>query len=150
MEIILTYSRVASSNISRLGSYRNRLKSALQVLHMAVFFLASGYYQAQEQGVSNSATLERLAKLEKYWYGQAEVIREEILQEVRTIITSMEIRLLTTVARRYESLTNSWRISGIRSAALICLNMSHSTPVLSGPFLGFKAIFRKSMLSARI
>ncbi len=70
---------------SRLGVFRNRLRGALEMLHMAVFFRANAYFQIksnEEMTVPGSPEFEALEKLESEGYDEAKRLRREILQEV--------------------------------------------------------------------
>ena len=79
----LTSTRIDLS--SRLGVFRNRLRGALEIEHMAIFFQAGAYFQIksnQDMTAPNSAEFEDLEKLEVDGYERAKNLRQEILQEV--------------------------------------------------------------------
>ncbi|KAF4629349.1 hypothetical protein G7Y89_g8800 [Cudoniella acicularis] len=70
---------------SRLGPFRNRLRAALEIEHMAKFFCASAYYQIksnEEMTKPDSAEFRALEKLEIDGYEEAKKLRREILQEI--------------------------------------------------------------------
>ncbi|KAI0167265.1 SNF2 family N-terminal domain-containing protein [Pestalotiopsis sp. NC0098] len=68
----------------RLGEARRRLRSALDLKHRAVFFIASAYFQIksnEEITQPDSDEFRRLEELEVEGYKNANSIRQEILQE---------------------------------------------------------------------
>lgn len=69
---------------SRFGSFRNRLRGALEIEHMAVFFRANAYFQIKsgENTKPHTAEFHALEKLETAGYEEAKRLRQEILQEV--------------------------------------------------------------------
>ncbi|RDW68462.1 hypothetical protein BP5796_09119 [Coleophoma crateriformis] len=70
---------------SRLGVFRNRLRAALEIEHMAVFFLANAHFQIKSnEGLTQpeSPEFEALDKLETEGYEKAKKIRQEILLEI--------------------------------------------------------------------
>lgn len=73
-------------NVSpRVGAARRKLRSALDLKHRAVFFIASAYYQIktnEDWTQPDSDEFKRLEKLEVDGYDRANQIRKEILQEV--------------------------------------------------------------------
>jgi E3 ubiquitin-protein ligase SHPRH len=69
---------------TRLGTLRNRLRTTLEVLHMATFFTGNAYYQlrSDESAVpSNSEKFKELEELETSAYERAKQIRKEMLVE---------------------------------------------------------------------
>ena len=63
-----------------------RLRSALEVEHMAVFFRANAYFQIksnEDMTKPDTPEFEALEKLETEEYEEAKKLRREILQEVR-------------------------------------------------------------------
>ncbi|ETS80376.1 hypothetical protein PFICI_07905 [Pestalotiopsis fici W106-1] len=73
--------------LPRLGEARRRLRSALDLKHRAVFFIASAYFQIksnEKMTDPNSDEFGRLEKLEADGYKNANLIRQEILQETNT------------------------------------------------------------------
>ena len=63
-----------------------RLRSALEVEHMAIFFRANAYFQIksnEDMTKPNTPEFEALEKLETEGYEEAKKLRREILQEVR-------------------------------------------------------------------
>lgn len=70
---------------SRLGVFRNRLRAALEIEHMAIFFRANAYFQIksnEDMTKPDSPEFQELEKLEIDGYEQAKKLRQEILQEV--------------------------------------------------------------------
>ncbi|KAI4599911.1 hypothetical protein KJ359_001647 [Pestalotiopsis sp. 9143b] len=68
----------------RLGEARRRLRTALDLKHRAVFFIASAYFQMksnEEMTKLDSEEFRRLEELEVEGYKNANSIRQEILQE---------------------------------------------------------------------
>lgn len=68
----------------RLGDARRRLRSALEIQHKAVFFIASAHYQIkthEDLTKPDSEEFQRLEKLEVDGYNLAMKLRKEILQE---------------------------------------------------------------------
>ena len=73
---------------SRVGTFRNRLRAALEIEHVAVFFCANAYFQIKSNEAltkPDSPEYKDLEKLEVEGYERAKVIRQEILREVSTI-----------------------------------------------------------------
>jgi E3 ubiquitin-protein ligase SHPRH len=72
-------------NSPRLGVYRMRLRVYLEVLHTAIFFRASAYFQIKENEdmtKPNTPEYRALEDLEVRGYVQAKSVRAEILQDV--------------------------------------------------------------------
>ncbi|KAK0109573.1 hypothetical protein ONS95_002259 [Cadophora gregata] len=70
---------------SRLSAYRNRLRTALEIEHMAIFFRTNAYFQVktnEEMTKSDSDEFKALEKLEEDGYEEAKWKRQEILQEI--------------------------------------------------------------------
>jgi E3 ubiquitin-protein ligase SHPRH len=69
----------------RIGEARRRLRSALDLKHRAVFFIASAHFQIksdEDMTEPESEEFKRLDKLEIDGYEKANQLRKEILQEV--------------------------------------------------------------------
>ncbi|KAI0123117.1 SNF2 family domain-containing protein [Xylariales sp. AK1849] len=80
----------------RVGEARRKLRSALDLKHRAVFFVASAWYQIksdEEMTVPDSDEFRRLEKLEVNGYEAAKVVRKEILQEAHVKASSYMTRL---------------------------------------------------------
>ena len=74
-----------SLRIARLSVFRNRLRGALEIEHIAVFFRANAYFQIKsnkELTEPGSPEFHELEKLELAGYEDAKRLRREILQEV--------------------------------------------------------------------
>lgn len=87
---------------SRIGTFRNRLRAALEVEHMATFFQANGYFQIksnEEMTKSGSQEFKDLERLEAAGYEKAKEIRQEILKEIFRKVN----RLMTKVSKRASS-----------------------------------------------
>lgn len=72
---------------SNLGKFRNRLRTALELQHVAVFFCANAHFQIksnEEMTKPSSPEFDELEKIETEGYESAKALRREILQEVRT------------------------------------------------------------------
>jgi E3 ubiquitin-protein ligase SHPRH len=70
---------------SRLGVFRNRLRNALEILHMGVFFRANAWFQIksnEDMTTPKTPEFEALEKLETDGYDEAKRLRREILKEV--------------------------------------------------------------------
>lgn len=72
-----------SEQNKRLSKLRNRLRNALEVLHVAVFFQSNAYFQLMEKEEQDSEEYKRLEKLQVEGYDQAKTVRQEALTEVR-------------------------------------------------------------------
>lgn len=92
---------IEESNTGKIGDARRRLRSALEVQHKAMFFVANAHYQMKsnpEFTQPDSEDLQRLEKLETEGYEQAKVIRREILEESR----SKALKLMTQIGTSAE------------------------------------------------
>lgn len=75
-----------SDPTSSLGLSRTRLRAALELHHMALFFRANAHFQIksnEEMTEPGSPEFEILDTLEKQGYEEAKKLRQEILQDVR-------------------------------------------------------------------
>ncbi|CZT47500.1 related to S.pombe rad8 protein and Rdh54p [Rhynchosporium secalis] len=84
---------------SRVGVCRNRLRTALEIEHMAIFFRTNAYFQVktnEEMTKPNSEGFRALEKLEEEGYEAAKKLRQEILQEV----SKKADRLMKKVSRK--------------------------------------------------
>ena len=87
---------------ARLGVFRLRLRSALEVEHMSTFFVATAYYQIKsDESLTepNSERFKELEKIETETYERAKVLRAEILKETQ----SKADGLMTSIKRRAKS-----------------------------------------------
>ncbi|OAA52024.1 SNF2-related protein [Metarhizium rileyi] len=83
----------------RIGEYRRRVRSALELYHKAVFFCANAYFQikdSEELTDPDSEEFRRLKTLEDDGYKTARVLRREILGESNRKAT----RLMNKIARK--------------------------------------------------
>lgn len=88
---------IEESTTGRIGDARRRLRSALEVQHKAMFFVANAHFQIktnQNLTEPDSEDFQRLEKLETEGYEQAKVVRREILEESR----SKALRLMRKIA----------------------------------------------------
>lgn len=70
---------------SRIGICRSRLRTALEVQHIAIFFMGNAYYQLktnEEVTQAGSPEYEELEKQEEAAYQEAKMIRGEMLSEI--------------------------------------------------------------------
>jgi E3 ubiquitin-protein ligase SHPRH len=70
---------------SRIGTFRNRLRAALEIEHMALFFRANAYFQIKsnpDMTDPGSQSFKDLEHLETEGYEYARKVRQEILKEV--------------------------------------------------------------------
>ena len=77
-------SETEDSPAARTGSYRHRLRFALELEHMCTFFVANAYYQIRanpELTEPESAAHKELQKAEEGTYEVAKLLRKEILAE---------------------------------------------------------------------
>ncbi|POS86303.1 hypothetical protein EPUL_002593 [Erysiphe pulchra] len=87
---------------SRLSILRNRLRGALEVEHVAEFFIAGAYFQiksSKQTTSSDSLESEKWEMLETRGYENAKKLRKEILRE----ITYKANRLMKRVAEKVQS-----------------------------------------------
>ncbi|KIN03780.1 hypothetical protein OIDMADRAFT_116781 [Oidiodendron maius Zn] len=71
--------------VARLSVFRNRLRGALEIEHVAVFFRSNAYFQIksnEELTDPESQKFQELEKLELTGYEDAKKLRREILQEI--------------------------------------------------------------------
>jgi E3 ubiquitin-protein ligase SHPRH len=76
---------------SHLGTLRTRIRSALEMEHVAIFFCANAHFQIKSNEAftePESVEFERLEKLETEGYESAKKLRREILQEVGPFLSS--------------------------------------------------------------
>ncbi|RDW57424.1 putative SNF2 family helicase/ATPase [Aspergillus mulundensis] len=70
---------------TRLHTFRQRLRAALEVEHIAIFFTGNVYYQIKSDPdltKPESEEFQALTKLEEEAYAKAKLIRQEILTEI--------------------------------------------------------------------
>lgn len=75
-----------NADVNRVGVYRQRLRSALEVQHMCTFFIASAYYQIKSDEsltTPGSMAYEDLGRAEERNYERAKVLRQEMLLDVQ-------------------------------------------------------------------
>lgn len=85
-------------NTGRVGDARRRLRSALEIQHRAVFFVATAHYQIKtnpDMTEPDSDEYRRLEQLELAGYDEAKLIRREILEETRQKV----LRLMNKISR---------------------------------------------------
>lgn len=78
---------IDENNTGKVGDARRRLRSALEIQHKAIFFIANAHFQIKsntEMTQPETDEFRRLEKLETEGYQQAKVVRREILEESRT------------------------------------------------------------------
>lgn len=78
---------------SRVTVLRNRLRSALEVKHVAIFFRANAIFQIKEMTTEpESEEFKAVEQREKEEYEAAKEIRREILQEVNIQVLNFRHR----------------------------------------------------------
>lgn len=85
---------------NRLGTLRNRLRTALELEHMAVFFQSNAYFQIKSNEEMTSPESKEFHTLEKFeieGYERAKKLRREILLEVSLEATSPLYKLTNTL-----------------------------------------------------
>ncbi|KAI5924324.1 SNF2 family N-terminal domain-containing protein [Camillea tinctor] len=85
----------------KVGECRRKLRSALDVEHRAIFFIATAYYQKksdEDTTKPGSDEFKRLEALETEHYELAKQIRKEILHEARTRASSHMKKLAAQAA----------------------------------------------------
>lgn len=93
---------VDEQNTSKIGDARRRLRSALEIQHKAIFFVANANFQIKsnrEMTDPDSDEFHRLEKLETEGYDNAKVVRREILEESR----SKALRLMKNISASAEN-----------------------------------------------
>ena len=88
---------------SRSAIQRQRLRTALEVQHMAIFFLGNGYYQMKTQCDKDLAAVEyqEWESREEAAFEEAKQIRSELLSDV----SGKTRRLMNTVRRKASDMT---------------------------------------------
>ncbi|KAL8816179.1 MAG: hypothetical protein Q9223_004765 [Gallowayella weberi] len=84
------------------GAPRQRLRSALELEHMLLFFAANAYYQIksdQKETKPQSLEFEELGRQEEGYYEKAKMVRKEILMEAREKANS----LMSTLREKSEN-----------------------------------------------
>ncbi|KAI0897979.1 SNF2 family N-terminal domain-containing protein [Annulohypoxylon nitens] len=87
----------------RVGEYRRKLRGLLDILHRALFFIASGYYQLkvdEKSTVPGSKEFEELEAKEISGYEAAKKVRREILHEPRAKVMSSIARIREKAAEQ--------------------------------------------------
>ncbi|KAI4290571.1 MAG: hypothetical protein L6R35_000134 [Caloplaca aegaea] len=88
---------------SQISAPRQRLRSALELEHMVLFFTANAYYQIKsdlEETQPGSAEFRALEGLEEEHYEKAKLIRKEILLEARNKVEPL-VKVLQDKAREH-------------------------------------------------
>ncbi|ESZ90401.1 hypothetical protein SBOR_9212 [Sclerotinia borealis F-4128] len=91
-----------SDPASRVGLVRARLRAALELHHMALFFRANAHFQIktnEEMTKPDSPEFEDLDRIERDGYEAAKKLRREILQEMFNRVNTM----MSTIKRNAES-----------------------------------------------
>jgi E3 ubiquitin-protein ligase SHPRH len=79
------YANNSPEATSRIGTFRNRLRAALEIEHMALFFRANAHFQIKsnpDMTDPDSQAFRDLEHLETEGYELAKKLRQEILKEV--------------------------------------------------------------------
>ncbi|EAW11144.1 putative SNF2 family helicase/ATPase [Aspergillus clavatus NRRL 1] len=70
---------------TRVGAYRQRLRAALEIQHIAIFFIGNAFYQIRTDAkltAPDSEEFKALQKRESEAYEEAKLIRQEILTDI--------------------------------------------------------------------
>lgn len=89
-------------NDANLTSLRQRLRSALEIKHICIFFIANAYFQLksnEDKVKPESEEFNELQKLEEMAYDEAKSIRGELLSEVLKKVN----RLIINIRRKAEN-----------------------------------------------
>ncbi|KIW94532.1 uncharacterized protein Z519_04508 [Cladophialophora bantiana CBS 173.52] len=82
----------------RLTALRARLRSALEVQHIAIFFMANAFFQLKSTHPPESEEYQQLEKEETAAYEEAKSIRGELLREATGHVNKMIAAIRTNVA----------------------------------------------------
>lgn len=91
------------NNTGRVGDARRRLRSALEIQHKVMFFIANAHFQIKsnpDMTQPDSNEFRRLENLEANGYQQAKAVRREILEESRTKALKLMKKISTSVAEQ--------------------------------------------------
>lgn len=94
---------IDEQNTGKMGDARRRLRSALEVQHKALFFVANGNFQVKsnrDMTEPDSAEFHRLEKLETDGYDNAKVVRREILEESRSKALKLMKKISTSAEKQ--------------------------------------------------
>lgn len=94
---------IDESNIGKVGDARRRLRSALEIQHKVMFFIANAHFQIKSNPditQPDSDEFHRLEKLETDGYQQAKVVRREILEESRTKALKLMKKISTSADKQ--------------------------------------------------
>ncbi|KAI0598064.1 SNF2 family N-terminal domain-containing protein [Biscogniauxia sp. FL1348] len=89
------------SSTTKVGECRRKLRSALDIEHRAVFFIATAYYQIKsnkDMTQPGSEEFKRLEKLESDGYELAKQLRKEMLQDIHTRASSFMKKIAARAA----------------------------------------------------
>ncbi|PGH07628.1 E3 ubiquitin-protein ligase SHPRH [Blastomyces parvus] len=110
----------------RLATYRNRLRSALEIEHICKFFIANAYYQIKtstELTTPDSEEFFALEKLEVANYEAAKLIRKEMLaeidQRVSRSIRQLQAKVNSTGLVQIPKMSPRLDFSGMESGRLL-------------------------------
>lgn len=111
---------------SRVGGFRNRLRAALEIQHICVFFIANAYYQIKsnvEVTKPDSDDFKDLEERETKSYESAKLIRQEMLtevfQKVYRVMRTIEDKAQAGSFMRIPSMDKLERRSGIENRKII-------------------------------
>ncbi|KAI1636435.1 SNF2 family N-terminal domain-containing protein [Biscogniauxia mediterranea] len=113
------------NNTTRVGECRRKLRSALDVEHRAVFFIATAHYQIKsnkDMTQPGSEEFKRLEKLEADGYELAKQLRKEMLQDIHTKASSLMKKIATRAASQsFVEIApiKSLNIHGLESQAIL-------------------------------
>lgn len=87
----------AEDESQQFNTSKSRLRAALEIQHVCVFFIGNAYFQLKSPEISGSEKFVELEKQESQAYEEAKSIRSELLSEVlkvaNTLISNVEPRI---------------------------------------------------------
>ena len=92
-----------AATISRTGPHRQRLRAALEIEHMCMFFVANAYYQIRQDETLVEPGSDRYCELERIedsTYEKARLLRKELLREAHNKAEALMVRLSDSFKHR--------------------------------------------------
>lgn len=116
---------IDESNTGKIGDARRRLRSALEVQHKAMFFVANAHFQIKSNPdftQPESGDFQRLEELEVEGYEQAKVVRREILEESRSKALKLMKKIATSASKQAFAVIPEYEVvdkRGLESRAIV-------------------------------
>lgn len=113
------------SSTGKVGDARRRLRSALEVQHKAMFFVANAHFQIKtnpDLTQFESEDFQRLEKLEMEGYEQAKLVRREILEESRSKALNLMQKIAESASKQSFAAIPEYKLvdkQGIESRAIV-------------------------------